>query len=81
MKHTCGIDGDPGAVTPLMGGCIVCDLEKGKSDFETWWETWFIPYFVENHAPLGIGTASSEMKIAASNAWDASRLELKKEKR
>lgn len=25
MKHTCGLDGDPGAVTPLDGKCAACD--------------------------------------------------------
>jgi hypothetical protein len=25
MKHTCGIDGDAGAVTPLDGRCAACE--------------------------------------------------------
>lgn len=28
MKHTCGIDGDPGAVTPLSGRCEACQVKQ-----------------------------------------------------
>lgn len=34
-KHTCGIDGDPGAVAPLNGVCIACqeyEQLKGKTN-------------------------------------------------
>jgi len=33
-RHTCGIDGDPGAVAPLDGHCDVCDSVKGRTEVE-----------------------------------------------